>query len=231
MKRKPLIGINTKLVRENGTTLYTLDRAFVACVERAGGTPVIMPFFRSRKDARAFLERLGGVVFTSGDDPDPRRWGEKKHPKAELLHPERDRSDFLAIGEALRMDLPQLAVCAGCQELNIALGGDIYQHLYDLPGVRKHSEGARHPVAMTGPSRLRDIVGTPRSTVNSYHHQACRTLGKGVLKTAESPDGITEAVESARHRFALGVQWHPERMRDDRRQQALFRALVAEARR
>ena len=144
MKRKPLIGINTKLVVENGSTLYKLDSAFVRCVERAGGLPVIMPFFRTRKAARAYLDRLDGVVFTSGDDPDPRRWKERKHPKAELLHPERDKSDFLAIGEALRMDLPLLAICAGCQELNIALGGDIYQHLYDLPGIRKHSGGDRN---------------------------------------------------------------------------------------
>ena len=115
--------------------------------------------------------------------------------------------------------------------MNIALGGDIYQHLYDLPGVRTHTEGATHPVAMTGPSKLRDIVGKPRSVVNSYHHQACRTLGRDLIKTAESPDGITEGLESTRHRFAIGVQWHPERMEDDRRQQAIFRALVAEAQR
>ena len=230
MKRKPRIGINTKLLVHHGRTVYVLDRTFVRCVERAGGLPVIMPLFRNRKDASAYLEGIDGVVFTSGDDPHPRRWGEKKHPRAELLHPDRDRSDFHAITAALRMDLPQLGVCAGCQEMNIALGGDIYQHLYDLPGVRTHTEGVKHPVAMTGPSKLRDIVGKSRSVVNSYHHQACRTLGKDVVKTAESPDGITEGVESTRHRFAIGVQWHPERMEDDRRQQALFRALVSEAR-
>jgi putative glutamine amidotransferase len=112
------------------------------------------------------------------------------------------------------------------QELNVALGGSLHQHVPDLPGAKRHTDGARHGVGLTGASKTRDIVGRPRATVNSYHHQACRTLGKGLIPTAESPDGLVEGVESPRHRFVVGVQWHPERMQDDPRQQALFRALV-----
>jgi putative glutamine amidotransferase len=84
---------------------------------------------------------------------------------------------------------------------------------------------------MTGPSKTREILGTATPLVNSWHHQACDRTGKGLRATCESIDGLIEGVESSRHRFVLGVQWHPERMQDDPRQQALFRALIAESRR
>jgi putative glutamine amidotransferase len=67
--------------------------------------------------------------------------------------------------------------------------------------------------------------------VNSWHHQAIHAVGRDLKITAVSDDGIIEGIESETHRFMVGVQWHPERMQDDRRQQNLFRALVSEARR
>jgi gamma-glutamyl-gamma-aminobutyrate hydrolase PuuD len=229
MKRKPLIGINGKLVREDGDTYYKLDRNYVNAVLGAGGTPVLMPCFRGAAEAGSYLERLDGVVFTGGPDINPSRWGQKRHPRTKLLHPAREASDFMAILEALRRDKPVLAICCGCQELNVALGGSLHQHLPDLAGARKHTGGTRHAVGMLGTSKTRDLVGAPRATVNSWHHQACDRLGEGLLRTAESPDGVCEGIESARHRFAIGVQWHPERMQADDRQRALFRALVAES--
>ncbi len=230
MKRKPRVGINTKLVTEKGDAYHKLDRNYVRSVEEAGGVPILMPFFRSPSDARSYLEGLDAVVFTGGPDLDPSRWREKRHPKTELLHPDREASDLLAVREALRRDKPSLFICCGCQELNVALGGTLHQHVYDLPGVGKHSNGATHDVELEGGTRTREILGTSRPRVNSWHHQAVRDVGRGLVVASRSPDGLIEGVESPRHRFAIGVQWHPERMRDDRRQQALFRALVSAAR-
>jgi putative glutamine amidotransferase len=228
--KKPLIGINCKIINDGGDAYYKLDRNYVRSVERAGGEPVIMPAFPAAAGMRAFLDRLDGILFTGGPDINPCRWKEKPHPKADLMHEDREKSDFLALREALRRDLPALCICCGHQELNVALGGTLHQHVTDLPGVKSHSEGAIHPVEMTGDSMTRDIVGVPKPTVNSWHHQAIRDLGRGLVVTAVSPDGLIEGVESRGHRFMIGVQWHPERMQDDRRQQSLFRALVAAAR-
>ncbi len=230
MKRRPVIGITCNLRLERGRVLYTLDRDYVRAVVRAGGTPVLLPFFSSRAGAREMVRRVGGLLFTGGVDPHSRRWGERLHPKAELLHPERETSDFLTLGVALSMDKPLLAICCGCQELNVALGGPLHQHIYDLPGVGRHSRGARHGIVWTGSSRTRDLVGASPFTVRSWHHQSCRAPGRGLIVTAQSPDGLIEGIESTRHRFAVGVQWHPERMQNSRRQQALFRALISEAR-
>jgi gamma-glutamyl-gamma-aminobutyrate hydrolase PuuD len=230
MTRRPRIGISGSLAAEDGTERYRLDLHYLRAVERAGGMPVLMPFFRSAGEARDFLGFLDGAVFSGGADIHPRRWGEPLHPRATLLHPDRERSDFRAVAEALRRDLPLLGICCGCQELNVALGGSILQHIPDLKGVRLHSDGVRHLVGIATGSRLQAILGTSRATVNSFHHQACGKLGRDLREAAMSFDGITEAVESPRHRFAIGVQWHPERMPSDRRQQAIFRALVDEAR-
>jgi putative glutamine amidotransferase len=226
-KKKPLIGVNTKLIPDRDGDLYhKLDRNYVSRVEEAGGVPVILPVFRRAADAKAYLERLDGVVFTGGPDIDPKRWGEPKHPKAELLHPDRESSDFAALKAALGLDLPVLAICCGAQELNVALGGSLHQHVYDLPGVQGHGDGAVHEIVVT-PSRTRDILGTSKPRVNSWHHQACNRIGRGLQVTSMSPDGLVEGVESTRHHWVVGVQWHPERMLDDARQRRLFGALVA----
>jgi gamma-glutamyl-gamma-aminobutyrate hydrolase PuuD len=228
-RRRPLIGINCKLKISEGDPTYALDRLYADAIWEAGGTPLLMPFFSTRKDAAEFLDRLDGVLMTGGPDVNPRRWGEAPHPKTRLLHPDRERSDFWVLGEILRRDLPLLAVCCACQELNVALGGSLHQHLPDLPGTRRHSGGARHPVDLAEGSRVREILRAPRAVVNSWHHQACRRIGRGLSVAARCPDGVVEAIESPRHRFAVGVQWHPERMPGDPRQRALFRALVAES--
>ncbi|HLY10037.1 MAG TPA: gamma-glutamyl-gamma-aminobutyrate hydrolase family protein [Planctomycetota bacterium] len=229
--KRPLIGINCKIITDTGDSYYKLDRNYVRSVERAGGVPVLMPAFASAGDVRSYLDRLDGLLFTGGPDINPCRWKQPQHAKSELMHEDREKSDFWTLREALRRDLPALFICCGHQELNVALGGSLHQHVDDLPDVDAHAGGKTHPVGVFQGNRLRDIVGKDRLRVNSWHHQAIDRLGRGLTITAVADDGIVEGIESDPHRFMVGVQWHPERMQDDRRQQNLFRALVSEARR
>ncbi len=227
--KRPLIGINGKLVTDGADSYFKLDRNYIRGVELAGGIPVLLPFFATAAEAKAFLSRLDGLVLTGGPDVNPARWGEAKHPKAELMHPDRETSDFHILKEALRRDLPALCICCAHQELNVALGGSLDQHLYDRPDVKRHSGGVSHAVELVGDTRTRDILGSSRPTVNSYHHQAIRDVAKGLVVSARSTDGVIEGVEAPEYRFLIGVQWHPERLLDEARQRALFKALVAEA--
>jgi gamma-glutamyl-gamma-aminobutyrate hydrolase PuuD len=226
--RRPLIGITCTLRREDGDRSYVLDVHYVGAVRAAGGEPVLMPFFADAAEARSFLERVDGALFSGGPDLDPARWGEKPHPKAVLVDREKEESDLVAIREALAMDKATLAICLGCQELNVALGGSLHQHLPDVKGTIEHRKGAEHAVEI-GPSRLRDIVKRRTPRVNSYHHQGIRRVGEGLEVVARAEDGVVEGIEAAGRRFVIGVQWHPERIHDREEQGRIFRAFVAAA--
>jgi len=219
--QRPLIGLTAKLVADHGDAYYKLDRSYIDAIRAAGGEPLILPFVRTKADAAGWLDRIQGLVLTGGPDINPIRWKERLHPKAELMHADKEASDFHYAGGALNRDLPVLGICLGMQELNVALGGSLHQH------IEGHGGGKKHPVEVTV-SRLRDHVGG-RPSVNSYHHQAVHRLGTGLKVTAMS-DEVIEGIESDRHEFVIGVQWHPERIAAKPEQKRLFRAFVQSAR-
>ena len=217
MPNRPLIGLTAKLVPDGGDAHYKLDRNYVDAVVAAGGEPLILPFVKSEEESGRWLDRVRGVVFTGGPDINPVRWSEPLNPKASLMHADKETSDFLYAGAALRRDVPVLAICLGCQEINVALGGSLHQH------IEGHEGGKEHGVEVTE-SRLRDLAGRSLS-VNSYHHQSINRLGEGLKVTART-DGVIEAVESEKHRWVVGVQWHPERIADRAEQKRLFAEFV-----
>jgi putative glutamine amidotransferase len=69
-------------------------------------------------------------------------------------------------------------------------------------------------VAVSEDMTLARIIGKPIAEVNSLHHQAIKDAAAGVEVAARAPDGIVEAIEVPGHKFALGVQWHPEWLQD-----------------
>src|SRR5690606_25911530 len=109
----------------------------------------------------------------------------------------------------------------GSQELNVAAGGDLHQHLPEVSEnilVHTRAEGApetMHQVVVEKDTLLASIVGAGKLLVNSSHHQAVARVAPGFLVTARSQDGVVEAFEpetaSPGTRFLLAVQWHPER--------------------
>ena len=129
--------------------------------------------------------------------------------------------------------MPILGVCRGAQLLNVARGGTLHQHLPDAVAGPRSSTArpARRPRRRTRStwsptSRLAGVLGATRADVNSFHHQAVRDLGQGLLAVAWAPDGTVEAVEAADRAFALGVQWHVECLTDRPEHRAVFRAFV-----
>jgi anthranilate synthase component 2/putative glutamine amidotransferase len=123
---------------------------------------------------------------------------------------ERDRADLAVLTAALAIDLPVVGVCRGHQLLNIASGGDLYQDVVgDGVTTVEHGTGA-HAVRTQAGAAMRSLLGRS-AYVESEHHQAIRRLGRGIKATATSPDGVVESIERTDRRFALGLQWHPER--------------------
>ncbi len=229
---RPLIGITTDeavasyRAWEEESVLVPSD--YVRAVERAGGRPLLVP--PSEEDVEETLDVLDAVIFSGGSDLDPATYGQEPHPETNGVLEARDRAELAMLDAALARDLPVLAVCRGSQVLNVALGGDLVQHLPDVVGHddHKHTPGAYadHDVTLEAETQLGRLLGG-HAPVKSHHHQGFGRLGSGLQEAAYAEDGTVEAVEDPSRRFALGVLWHPEAGEDLR----LFEALVEEARR
>lgn len=223
---RPLIGV-TCSADDAGKPV--VRAAYVQALLRAGGLPVALPFVESAPEAAAVLARLDGVLLTGSEDLDPSLWNEPLHPRAELMHPARQQAELLFCRELLGSDLPLLGICGGMQNLAVAAGGSIHQHLPDLgTDMLDHAagvDGARHAVEIEPDSLLAELLGSSLST-NTAHHQAVALLGPTMGVTARSEDGVIEAYELSDRSFAVCVQWHPERMYDEGSQRRLFSRLV-----
>lgn len=239
---KPIIGINCSYYTIDGHLSYKLNYEYVEAIRRAGGIPIILPIFQSEKECQYILNKIDGLLLSGGADINPDKWGEKKHPKTNLLHPDKEKSDFMLVKLALKSDMPILGICYGMQLINVVLGGSLHQHIPDIKGCNKiHSQenqvdNPMHQVEIKDGSGLSKIFGSEAKVnhhtkgfgvvVNSFHHQAIKDLGKGLVAIATANDGIIEAIESKNHKFVLGVQWHPERMLEDKKQLKLFEKFV-----
>ena len=203
-----------------------IPASYVAAVEHAGGRALVVP--PSPDSVEETLELVDGLIFSGGGDLDPARYGAEPHPETDTPRHERDEAELELLTAALERDMPVLAVCRGSQVLNVALGGDLVQHLPDELGhdEHRHTPGqfADHEVDVKPDSRLGSILGD-RAPVKSHHHQGYGRLGRGLTEVAWADDGTVEGLEDPTKRFALGVLWHPEEGEDF----ALFQALVDQA--
>jgi putative glutamine amidotransferase len=227
---KPLVGITT-YVTPASFGAWQLESAlipydYVRAVELAGGRAVLVP--PSDDGVGEILDAVDGLVFSGGSDLDPDLYGQEPHPETTGIVPARDSAELTLLKAALEQDLPVLAICRGSQILNVALGGDLVQHLPDHVGHEGHKEVAgvfsEHDVEVEPGTRLAGLLGE-RAAIKSHHHQGLARLGAGLRPSARDEEGWVEAVEAPGRRFAVGVLWHPEAGDDFR----LFEALVAEA--
>jgi putative glutamine amidotransferase len=227
---RPVVGITTYVASakwgywEQQAAL--VPSQYVDAVERAGGRPLLVP--PSNEGIAETLEAVDGLIFSGGSDLAPDTYGQEAHPETVGVIPERDDAELALLSAALERDMPVLAICRGSQVLNVALGGDLVQHLPEVVGDErhKHTPGvfADHDVEVVPETRIGRLLGD-RAPVKSHHHQGFGRLGEGLVEAARADDGTLEAVEDPSRRFALGVLWHPEAGEDLK----LFEELVREA--
>jgi gamma-glutamyl-gamma-aminobutyrate hydrolase PuuD len=227
---KPVVGITTYVTPAKWgywdveAALVPLE--YVQAVEGAGGRALLVP--PSDDGVEETLDVLDGLIFSGGSDLDPELYGQEAHQETTGVVKERDRAELALLEAALARDMPVLAVCRGSQVLNVALGGDLVQHLPDVVGDEKHKHTpgtfSDHEVRLQSGSRVGALLGE-RAPVKSHHHQGFGRLGEGLTAAAWADDGTLEAVEDPSRRFAVGVLWHPEAGDDAR----LFEELVRQA--
>jgi len=214
---------------------YAVPDSYVRAVRRAGGRPVLLPVSDDAGYAES-LEPFDALLLVGGGDVDPLRYGAgQRHPDVYGVDAERDEMETALLRYADSSELPTLAICRGIQVLNVAFGGTLHQHLPDVPGLEQHRfpEGQSfiHEVKVAEGTRLAEASGSVALRCLSAHHQGVAQVGEGLLPVGWSEDGLVEALEREQG-WMVAVQWHPEETaEDDPAQQALFEALVAQARR
>lgn len=247
MNARPLIGVTTSETRvpdhvdplpesDPRRTEMALGMKYLKAIESAGGIPVVMPPL-DLDAVEPLLDRLDGLCLSGGPDMDPGTYGGRYHPHLGPLEPHLDIFELAMVRSADTRGLPILAICRGAQLLNVARGGDLFQHLpEDFPGDETHhrlpgkGRHGAHDVRVEPESLLgRALGGVADAHVNSYHHQAVHQLGRGVRAVAWAPDGVIEGIELPDRDFAVGVQWHAEAIVEKPEQLNLFREFVGAA--
>ncbi|MBL8701812.1 MAG: gamma-glutamyl-gamma-aminobutyrate hydrolase family protein [Alphaproteobacteria bacterium] len=225
MSTPPLIGVSACVITQRHEYHAAADQYVRAVSVGAGGIPVILPSLGDALEIDALIARLDGLMLTgSPSNVEPGRYGGPAPRPDTLLDRRRDSTTLPLVTGALEAGLPVLAICRGHQELNVALGGTLHQHVHELPGRADHRAPADKPMAeryapihdvtLTASGQLAALVdGASRARVNSLHSQAIDRLAPGLAIEAVAPDGTIEAVRvTGARRFAIGVQWHPEWM-------------------
>ncbi len=231
--KRPVIGLTLDSEPAGGYAgqpWYAIRENYCGAVIRAGGLPFLLP--HEPEQAADYLERIDGLIVTGGAfDVDPALFGADTRHASVTTKDRRTAFERSATEGALERDMPVLGICGGQQLLNVVLGGTLIQHIPDeVEGALAHEQPnprtePGHTVAVVPDSLLHKVVGATEMAVNSAHHQAALDVGDGVLIDAIAPDGVIEGIESTRHRFCLGVQWHPE-YEIDRGDAKIFKAFI-----
>lgn len=204
----PIIGITfTYDIKDDPSNNY------VKAVKEFGGIPRTL-YPRISEDAYADID---GLVLTGGPDINPSYYGEAVHETTDI-EPDRDALELLLFKRSMKKNLPVFGICRGIQVMNVAMGSSLYQ---DIPSqftdhlthkIVENADDSWHDIKIQSGSLLNQITCERVAKVNSRHHQALKVIGEGFVVTAQSADGIIEAIENPSKGFVLGVQYHPERM-------------------
>jgi putative glutamine amidotransferase len=243
MVRRPRIGLNHGLQNRKASRpgekdpdppdpTHHLPMRYTNCVEDAGGLPLGFPIV-GPETICAILDELDGVVLIGGPDVPPALYGEEVDGSETLMLPARVEFDRALIAAVEKVDKPVLAICAGHQQLHVARGGTLLQHIPAVHGTavrhRRDQNAAQaplHGIRLEPDSRLAQILGGTSFETASAHHQAVKEPGQGLRSVAWAPDGVLEASEDPSHRFLISVQWHPEMTREAETTRRLFGAFI-----
>lgn len=236
-ERPPLIGITTYLEQAQtgvwDVRASFLPKVYMDAVTDVGGVAILLPPQPANTEvARHVLRALDGLIISGGADVDPALYGQDPHPMTGAPRTDRDAWETLLLEAAINLELPFLGICRGAQMLNVALGGDLIQHLPDVVGDTRYQPGAAvfgaSEIEVEPGTRIADLLGEDRrASAPLYHHQSIGAVADGLVVTSRTSDGIIESVELPSVPFGVAVQWHPEEHAEDRR---LFAGVVRAAR-
>lgn len=233
--KKKLIGLTPSHNTTNDD--ISMRPTYLRAIAAAGAIPVVLPLEADEEELRQLVDCLDGFLFAGGPDVHPFLFGEQTQAFCGEVSPARDHMELTLLPLVMAAGKPILGICRGIQVINISLGGTIYQDIpsqwnkdSDFPIA--HSQVfsytlPAHRVDVTAGTRLAHIAQDTVLQVNSMHHQAVKDVAPGLIVCGHGPDGLIEAVEKPDYPYLLGVQWHPEYLREkDAAAMRIFQSFV-----
>ncbi|MDR3526934.1 MAG: gamma-glutamyl-gamma-aminobutyrate hydrolase family protein [Rhizomicrobium sp.] len=241
MHQRPVVGLvcDRRVIEEDSAHLVL--QQYVSVVrDGIEALPLLIPVLDPPLDCTDILSAMDGLLFTgSPSNVHPELYGGAPAREPKWEDRDRDALCIPLIKAAVAAGLPTVCVCRGMQELNVALGGTLHQHVQELPGRIDHREKANaprevqwslaHDVIVTPGGLLAELTGKTRFTVNSLHGQGIDRLAPSLRVEAHATDGQIEAVSLIEPKgFLLGLQWHPEwHWSEDLVSRAIWQAFAA----
>ncbi|HKW32189.1 MAG TPA: gamma-glutamyl-gamma-aminobutyrate hydrolase family protein [Candidatus Acidoferrum sp.] len=245
---RPRVGIPWRTSTDEDQARTTGQRGktedYLRAIEKAGAEGVILPL-KDAKERDRLIPTLDAFVLPgSPADVEPQRYGSVDKGLSAPADVAREETDRAILQHAFAERKPVLAICYGCQLLNVYLGGTLIQDLKaetgtamshqkkDLvpKGKSEPKNDPAHAATFESGSRLGALAENSQAVVNSSHHQAIQEPGRNLRVTSYASDGTIEGVEwTGDSNWVTGVQWHPERMLGDPFSERLFSDFVAAA--
>jgi putative glutamine amidotransferase len=232
--KKPLIGINPYHIERNGSFWNATKEDYYLTVWNSGGCPVTLNYPNKEEHISNIVEHLHGLLMVGGPDVPADVYG-STNPELidkDQMSKEREFFDREVFLETLKQGKKVLAVCAGLQHINTIFGGTLTEDIPTLiPGAVDHSTFnggySIHEVKIEKASKLFNILGVESASVASTHHQCVNRLGDNIVPVARSSDGVVEAIEIENQKNFIGVQRHPELIKQRKETKKLFSWLLS----
>ena len=236
-KRKPLVGVSACRKQIDPHPYNVVGEKYIdGVVDGADAMAMMIPPLGRRLDIEELLGRVDGLLLTgSSSNIEPQHYGGNNSVPPH--DPHRDATTLKLLRRAVERAIPLLAICRGCQEVNVAYGGTLHPQLDQVEGLIRHREDSTRPLdeqyapthklELTDTGLLASLAGTTDVSVNSLHTQGVAKLGAGLVVEATAPDGLIEALSvQGSAAFSLAVQWHPEwKVAENPFYLAIFRAF------
>tara|TARA_B100000575_G_scaffold294208_1_gene308679 strand:- start:984 stop:1682 length:699 start_codon:yes stop_codon:yes gene_type:complete len=212
--KKPIIGITLDSEKKKTYSKfpwYALRENYLTSLTQFNAIP--FPLLHEKKYISDFCNFIDGLIITGGDfDIDPKIYN-AKNTKSKNIKNKRTNFEIKIFNNFLKYNKPILGICGGAQLINVACGGTLFQDLKNKP--IKHEQlnprnQTSHNVNLIKKTKLYKICGVKQLKVNSAHHQSIRKIGKNLNISCRANDGVIEGVEHQKHKWCIGLQWHPE---------------------
>ncbi len=212
--KKPLIGITLDIEKKKTYSKfpwYALRENYLSSISNFRAIPI--PLLHDVKLVNTFGNILDGLIITGGDfDINPKLYKEKNNGSKNFKN-KRTSFEGKIYKKFLELNKPILGICGGAQLMNVISGGtliqDLSKKLINHEQLNPRNETS-HKIIVKKDTKLYKICKKNIFKVNSAHHQAIKKLGKNFSISAKSSDGIIEGIEHQKHKWCIGLQWHPE---------------------